>query len=69
MLLNRLGLIFSLCFWMVVGWMSKLLDLGVGWMWVGFFAISRLKRDVIISFLDLIFQLDFFRCRSAYVYI
>jgi hypothetical protein len=42
MLLGGLGLIFSLYFWLVVGWMSKLLDLGVGWMWVGFFAISRL---------------------------
>jgi hypothetical protein len=34
MLLGGLGLIFSLCFWVVVGWMLKLLDLGVGWVFL-----------------------------------
>jgi hypothetical protein len=46
MLLGGLCLIYSfcfLCFLVVVGWMSKLLDLGVGWMWVGFFDISRVN--------------------------
>jgi hypothetical protein len=37
MLLGGLSLISSLYFWVIVGWMLKLLDLGVGWMWVGFF--------------------------------
>lgn len=38
------GFNFLLMFLGGCGWMSKLLDLGMGWMWVGFFSISRLRR-------------------------
>jgi hypothetical protein len=40
-LLNGLDLIYFLCFCVGVEWISRLLYVGMGWVWFGFVAISR----------------------------